>query len=239
MKNFRDISYKNIKRGSFFRGESLFRLSNKDKKELIDKHQIKVVVDLRTTQEHNDKKDKVIKGLSYYHFPLITMEEMGASSEKEGKRRVIKEHKLPDIYDYYRRLVNRDRKKSWTKIFDLLLNNKEGGILFHCTVGKDRSGIVSAIILTVLGIDKETIYEDYLKTNEHPIIPFSYKLFALSLDKEFRKEFMEYFKAKKEYLDEAFIEIDRIYGNMDNFLKECCSLNDDKIKMLRKKYLNI
>ena len=221
-----------------FRGESLYRLSLKDQKLLKNKYNIKVVVDLRTNQEHNDKKNKTIKGVKYVHLPLITMEEMGASSEKEGKRNVIKNHKLPDIYDYYRRLVSIKRADSWREIFNLLLNNEEGAIYFHCTVGKDRTGIVSAIILTLLGLDKETIYKDYLITNEHPIIPFSYKVFALSLDKEFRKEFWEYFKAKKEYLDAAFIEIDNVYGSMDNFFVECCGLDSDKIVKLREKYLN-
>lgn len=238
MKNFRDITCLNIKRGLLYRGESLFRLSKKDQKLFKNEYKIKVVVDLRTTQEHNDKKNKVIEGIKYIHLPLITMEEMGASSEKEGKQNVIKNHKLPDIYDYYRRLVSIKRRDSWSQIFDLLAKNDSGPIYFHCTVGKDRTGIVSAMILTLLGIDKETIYKDYLITNEHPIIPFSYRIFALSLDKEFRKEFWEYFKAKKEYLDAAFDEIDKVYGSIENFFKDCCSLDEEKIKIIKEKYLN-
>lgn len=238
MKNFRDIAYQNVKKNKIFRGESLYHLSLKDQKLFKEKYNIKVVVDLRTNQEHNDKKNKVIKGIKYIHLPLITMEEMGASSEKEGKRNVIKNHKLPDIYDYYRRLVSPKRRDSWSEIFRLLLENDDGAIYFHCTVGKDRTGIVSALILTLLGIDKETIYKDYLITNEHPIIPFSYRIFALSLDKEFRKEFWEYFKAKKEYLDAAFTEIDKVYGSIDNFFIECCSLDNDKISKIKEKYLD-
>ena len=237
MKNFRDIACGNVKEGLLFRGGSLHHLSKKERTTLFNNLGIRVVVDLRTTQEHNDKKDSVIPGVKYLHLPLITMEEMGASSEKEAKRMVIKTHTLPDIFDYYRKLVAKERKESWTSIFNLLLENNEGGVFFHCTVGKDRTGVVAAVILTVLGIDKELIYQDYLATNDSPIIPFSYRLFALSLDKNFRKEFWEYFKAKREYLDEAFLEIDRIYGSMKNFLKECCSLDENKITKLKQKYL--
>lgn len=237
LKNIRDISYKNIKEKRLIRSESLFKLPKHDQKVLVEQYDLKVVIDLRTTQEHNDKKDVIIPSVTYYHLPLITMEEMGAASEKEGKEKVIKNHVLPDIYDYYRRLCFPERKEAWTKIFDTLLNQEEGAILLHCTVGKDRSGIVAAIILLALGIDKETVYQDYLLTNEHPIIPFSYKIFALSLDKEFRKEFMEYFKAKEGYLDEAFRYIDESYGGLDNFLVEMCGLTEDKQKRLKELYL--
>ena len=236
LKNIRDISYGNIKEKRLIRSESLFRLPRKDQKSLVEKYNLKVVIDLRTTQEHNDKKDKIIPGIKYLHLPIITMEEMGASSEKEGKRNVIKNHKLPDIFDYYRRLVYRERKEAWTSIFNCLLDEEEGAILIHCTVGKDRAGIVAVMILLALGIDKETVYKDYLLTNEHPIIPFSYKVFALSLDKEFRKEFMEYFKAKTEYLDEAFKYIDEQYGGIDNFLTDMCGLTKEKRDRLKQLY---
>ena len=237
LKNMRDIATSNIKSGLIFRSESLHSISNNVKKELFGKYKIRTIVDLRTNQEHLDKKDKLIKGTKYIHLSLITMEEMGASSEKEGKRKVIKEHKLPDINEYYRRLVFPERKEAWTKIFNILLE-EENAILFHCTVGKDRTGIVSAVILKTLGVSMEDIYKDYLLTNEHPIIPLSYKIFALSLDNDFRKEFMEYFKAKKEYLDNSFIFINEKYGSFDNFLKDICSLDEEKINKLKEKYLN-
>ena len=237
LKNARDVAYGNIKEARLLRSESLFCLPKKDQKTLINKYHLKAVIDLRTTQEYNDKKDVVIPGVKYLHLPLVTMEEMGAGSEKEAKRLVIKNHKLPDIYDYYRRLVYKERKEAWTSVFNCLLNEEEGSILIHCTVGKDRSGVAVAVILSALGIDKETIYKDYMMTNEHPIIPFAYKLFALTLDREFRKEFMEYFKAKKEYLDAAFSYIDEQYGGIENFLVNICGLNNEKREKLKKLYL--
>ncbi len=237
MKNFRIIDYSYIKHGLLSRGEALHHLSKKDKKMLLDECHLKTVIDLRTRQEHEEKPNKIIPGVNYIHLPIITMEEMGASSEEEGKEKTAKSQQLPDIFDYYRKMVSPDKKEKWSQIFDILLNNNDGGIYFHCTVGKDRTGMVIAIILTALGIDKETIYKDYLLTNEHPIIPFKYKLFALSLKKEVRKGFWEYFKAHKEYLDTAFHFIDITYGNVDNFFKECCSLDEKKIYKLKEIFL--
>ena len=237
MKNFRDFAYLNVKKGILFRGSYLYHLSRKDRKLLFETNNIKTVIDLRSTQEHDDKKDAVPPGIAYYHLPLITLEEMGTTSEKEGKKKILREKKMPDIFDYYRKLVSRDRKESWTKIFEILLNNDRSGIYFHCTAGKDRTGIVAAVILTLLGIDKETIYKDYMLTNNDPAIPLSYRIFSLTFAREFRKTFLEYFKAKEEYLDEAFNEIDRVYGSIDNFYTECCSLDDEKIAKFKEKYL--
>lgn len=74
MKNFRDFGCSNVKKGIFLRGESLDKLSNKDRKMLVNKYHLKVVVDLRTTQEHDDKKDKYIPSVSNIHIPLIKLE---------------------------------------------------------------------------------------------------------------------------------------------------------------------
>lgn len=237
MKNFRCIAYSNVKDGLLYRGESIYHLSGKDRKYLLDECNIKTIIDLRTNQERADKPDKDLPGVINIHLPMITMEEMGVSSEKQLKSDVLKNHKLPDILEYYRRLVSPARKDVWTKIFEILLDNNGSGIFFHCTVGKDRTGVVSAVILSALGVDKEAIYKDYLETNDHPVIPFAYKVFARFLDKEFRKEFMEYFSAKKEYIDAAFEEIDHSYGSMDGFLRECCNMDGDKLKALKEKYL--
>ena len=119
----------------------------------------------------------------------------------------------------------------------MLLQNVDGAILFHCTSGKDRTGIVSAIILTALGIDKETIYYDYLLTNKHPIIPLKYRIRAIFLKKDAKKKMMDNFTIKKEYLDTAYEQIDSEYASFDNFLEDCCKVDCEKRTKLKNKYL--
>ncbi len=45
--------------------------------------------------------------------------------------------------------------------------NAQSGVLFHCTAGKDRTGVVSAILLMLVGVDAKTIIEDYVLTAEY------------------------------------------------------------------------
>ena len=59
-------------------------------------------------------------------------------------------------------------KKGYRQLFEELLALPEGqSLLFHCTQGKDRTGVAAMLILSALGVDKETILADYMLTNEY------------------------------------------------------------------------
>ena len=231
MKNFRELAYFNMKKGLLFRSDVLYHLNPKEKALLRDNN-IKVVIDLRGKDEVEHLKDTNIKAINFINIPMLPDNEDGNDSPL--KTVTIKHMTLPDMDFAYRQLVMKDRKEAWSKIFDILLNNKEGAVLFHCSAGKDRTGVVSAVILTALGIDKETIYQDYLLTNEKPLY---YKKMALQMDPESREIFLDYFQAKKEYLDATFDEIDKEYGTFDKFLLECCLIDKNKLNILKDKYL--
>ena len=236
MRNFRELSYSNIKKGLLFRSEQLFNLPIEDQKLLKDTYKIKTVVDLRTIEECQMEKDIEIPGIKNINISVLGSSKKDDADKKETKVVVINGITLPDITDYYRQIVSKDNKESWIKIFNLLLDS-DGGVLFHCSAGKDRTGVVIALILTMLGIDKETIYNDYLLTNVDPIIPTPYLKFVETLDRETGEKFLDHFSAKKEYLDAAFDEINIEYGSIDNFFLEGCNLNELKMSLLKQKYL--
>ena len=229
MKNFREIKYQNMKAGLLFRSDVLYHLNPKEKALLRDNN-IKVIIDLRGKDEVEHLKDTNIKAIKFINLPLLPEKK----EDEPSPIVTIKHMTLPDMAYAYRQLVRRDIKDSWSKIFNILLDNNSGPILFHCSAGKDRTGVVTAVILTALGIDKEIIYQDYLLTNEKPLY---YKKMALEMDPESREIFLEYFQAKKEYLDAAFDEINKIYGSFDNFLLETCLIDNNKLAILKDKYL--
>ena len=220
-----------MKPGLLFRSDLLYHLNPKEKALLRDNN-IKVVIDLRNKDEVEHLRDTNIKAIKFINNPLLPESKEGEGSPL--KTVTIKHMTLPDMPNAYRELVRRDRKEAWNNIFNILLNNKEGAILYHCSAGKDRTGVLSAVILKALGIDKETIYQDYLLTNEKPLY---YKKMALEMDPESREIFLDYFQAKKEYLDASFAEINKIYGSFDKFLSECCLIDKNKLTILKDKYL--
>ena len=218
-----------MKPGFLFRSDVLYHLNPKEKALLRDNN-IKVIIDLRGKDEVEHLKDTNIKVIKFINLPLLPEKK----EDEPSPIVTIKHMTLPDMAYAYRQLVRRDIKDSWSKIFNVLLENNSGPILFHCSAGKDRTGVVTAVILTALGIDKEIIYQDYLLTNEKPLY---YKKMALKMDPESREIFLEYFQAKKEYLDAAFDEINKIYGSFDNFLLETCLIDNNKLAIFKDKYL--
>ena len=220
-----------MKPGLLFRSDLLYHLNPKEKALLRDNN-IKVVIDLRNKDEVEHLKDANIKAINFINNPMLPEHKEGEDSPL--KTVTIKHMTLPDMDNAYRELVGKDRKEAWSNIFNILLDNGDGAILYHCSAGKDRTGVVTAVILTALGIDKEIIYQDYLLTNEKPLY---YKKLALEMDPESREIFLDYFQAKKEYLDASFDEISKIYGTFDNFLLECCSIDKTRLNILKDKYL--
>lgn len=222
MLNFRELAYKNIKEGKLFRSATLYELSPEDQKLLSDKN-IKVIVDLRSPEEIAGKPDTQIDGINNISLTLSVIE--------DAKPVVYRGLELPDLIECYQQLVAINLKETWSKIFDLLLNS-DGGILFHCSQGKDRTGVVCAMVLCALGVDKETIFNDYLLTNQNPVF-FGNQ----NMPKEIQEILADYFSAKAEYLQASFNYIDKAYGSFDNFLRDCCSLDESKLKQIKEKYL--
>lgn len=232
MRNFREIAYGNMKKGLLFRSDVLYRTTKAEKALLKDQCHIKTIIDFRNGEEVEKLHDSKISGIKNINLPFLPEEENGR--RKEPKIIVVKGLEMPDLPFYYRELASRSVGHIWRKVFDILLNS-EGGVLLHCSAGKDRTGVATAVILKTLGIDQETIYKDYLLTNENPLY---YKKHALKMPPDVREVFLDFFQAKKEYLDSTFDEIYKTYGSFEAFLYENCDLNEEKINKLKDKYLD-
>jgi protein-tyrosine phosphatase len=122
-------------------------------------------------------------------------------------------------------LLPREAIPRYRVLFSLLSDPDKTPILFHCSAGKDRTGLAAALILHALGADKETIMEDYLASTEylHPYCE------VYSKTKPHKKAYMT---VKKEYLLTAFSVLES-YGGMDKYLVN--ELKAD-IKLLQRLY---
>ena len=60
--------------------------------------------------------------------------------------------------------------QSYRQLMEVVLDESNWPVLIHCSAGKDRSGIAIALILEALGVDRETIMQEYLLTNEISLI---------------------------------------------------------------------
>lgn len=92
-------------------------------------------------------------------------------------------------------------------------------LLFNCSAGKDRTGVGAALILSALGVPRETIYEDYLLTNR--LADFSRIVRRVdshryrNVDADVLAPLLA---ADADYLDTAFDSLDRDHGGVDAYL---------------------
>jgi protein-tyrosine phosphatase len=125
---------------------------------------------------------------------------------------------------------------SFRQIIDLILSNS-GPILYHCTAGKDRTGVFTAILLSLLDVPRETVYQDYLLSNEFVPTPRAIAAFTAS-GKTSLAAAAALLSVERSYLDRAFEAIDKEYGSLDGYRRTALKLTDDDLARLKKRLLN-
>jgi len=179
--------------------------------------------------------DVKIEGCEYLHMPLITSSMAGITREKSEGESVI----AGDLSPMYRSIVsNEECIETLRKVFDVILHS-EGTVLWHCSAGKDRCGIVSMLFLKLLGMSDEVIMEDYLKTNEAQDEKLSVYVEMLRKrmaeagiqDEDSLKEaedaVRQMMSAKERYLMAAEDEIRDRFGSVENYLYSVLKISEE------------
>jgi len=174
--NFRDIGGvttvdgKHIKEKMLFRSASPDNITGRDIRKMHELN-IKTIVDLRAPDE-TGRKNKKFEGIQTVSLPL--------DFERTTRERLIPLIKQKNAYNLINDLIGSlyleilDGSVSvFRDIVDLLLEPSRCPMLIHCHAGKDRTGIISALIQMALGADQQSIIEGYMASNE-ALLP-SYK----------------------------------------------------------------
>lgn len=116
---------------------------------LLDNN-ITTIVDLRSDEEVSRKPCylKEQEGFRYFHLPVTG----GGDTPKS----------LEHLHIVYRQMLD----EKMEKIIDVIMNAKSN-VMYFCTAGKDRTGVVSAIILKRLGFSDEVIIDDYMQSKSN------------------------------------------------------------------------
>ncbi len=232
---------KHIKSGCFFRSNALNKLSDNDVAKLTGECNIGTVIDLRTDIEIEEKPDVKMPGVEYIHIPVIEGSTAGISHENETDKKAALNN-IPDLNELYRSIVTDPYSVGQIKkVFEVLTDDFGGkAVLWHCTEGKDRCGLVSALFLSVLDVGTEEIYNDYLLTNKASsknAMTYSFFVFLISGSLKKAREIKQVFRAEREYLDSAFSVIDEVYSGVDSFLKNEIGITDEIKAQMKSKYL--
>ena len=158
---------------------------------------------------------------------------------------IRKENFRPEEYmlRLYQKFINNQVvQKQVKQFFSLLTNNRGGAILWHCSAGKDRAGMLTALLLYALGVSKETIIEDYMASAESSEDAVEYILDRLFPGKDcqsicYREIAKQIFSVRACYIESFFEAIERDYVSIDNYLQKAIEIHVDNIVRLKTLYL--
>ena len=202
--NIRDLGGIRTKDGKTIKQGCLIRSANLSQAEEQDVNGISTIIDLRTPGERDEKPDCAC-GREYLPIPIFEHITAGISHEKKAEKKGV-----PDMSGLYRWLV-RECCDAFKKVVVEIMTHdySTGAILWHCSEGKDRCGITTALILEILGVDKDVIMEDYLKTNvvNIPKAEGIREKLKESHGEEFAQSVYRAFIADEAYLEAAWSEM--------------------------------
>lgn len=204
----------------FYRSGNTDKSSKNDIKKLVEIYNVKTVIDLRSVEEINESPDKFseISQVNYINIPIEYSE-------------CLEEFKSTDrglvvLYDY----ILKEKKQVLKTIFETIANADSGSILFHCTLGRDRTSMIAMLLLGLAGVSKKDIIENYTVT---------YDLIK-NLD-IIKRDLVFYGKRKTltlpEYIESAMDLIETNYKTFENYLLGC-NISKENLRKIKNKFVN-
>ena len=242
--NFRELGGyqtqdgRTIKWQKLLRSGDLSRLTDKDIQKLSD-YGVHYDIDLRSPSEASWLKDRLPEKTIYRSYPVYPIAKNDHSDLPQ----------LPDAtsnidysHPYALMILNSQSQLAFRTLFQDMLKNDQPNqsLLFHCAAGKDRTGVAGFLILTALGVDYETIKQDYILTN------IVYSTFdqdtlrkRLQNDKaeSFVNQMNAAFQVQGDTLNVANQAIMDNYGSYGKYFVQAMDLSEHDLTDLRKIYL--
>lgn len=241
-----------VKFGKLLRTGELGNMTAADREKLLKKYKIKKIIDFRSYRNIlSGGEDPEFPGVENCHYPYSSLKNFVFSSA--GLDLTVDMLKELIALDYQGDLVATYFKEGYKAMyttqdginmlrgfFDELLDANGDAVLFHCVHGKDRTGNAAMLLLTVLGVDKKTVIEDFMLTNAYfaDERQETYdRVYDLTNSKRIATDISCTDAVRRDWIVKSYATIERTYGSMDNFLKKTIGLSNKEIKQLQNAYL--
>lgn len=223
-----------VKPGLLLRSGALGFGSDADLNRLRDEYHLMLVVDLRNTEELIEIPDPMdaFPGARYVHADILAKSAEGITQEKATREKIARDRRefersmrsdtkdtMEIMYRYL--LMSASGMLGYRSFLRSIIELPEGAALWHCSVGRDRCGLASALVETVLGVSWDDIETDYLATN----------IFATNEQSFSYPATIRALRAARDAATER-------YGSLMGYINEALEVTPAEVERLRERYLS-
>lgn len=258
--NARDLGGMPAAEGRTVRPHCLIRTAHlhdatdNDIKRLIDEYKLKLIFDFRSLGEAQFLPDREVMGATPHLLPTIDMSEeklTGQAIPQEAfldlENHIVAYSFYPEVQqmaaDMYPSLIRSEFSQlQYATFMRLIIEAEEGGVLWHCFQGKDRTGWGAAFLLSALGVDRDAIIQDFDLSNRaytdlvnrlcNEIAAQGGGDAEMDVVKAFLGVSTKNFKRTLNIIDQEF-------GGMMNYLKNQLFLTKEDVAHLRHRFLTV
>ncbi|GAA2703098.1 MULTISPECIES: tyrosine-protein phosphatase [Streptomyces] len=251
VRNFRDVGGlptvdgRRVRQGVLFRSGHLAHATGEDAAFLASLG-LHTIFDFRNAADQKlEGPDVDLPGVRNVNLPLSDPADgaefwkMVRDGDLDQLREILADGKAADrMIGSYRAIVT-ERTAEHSRILHALAEDSVPALM-HCAAGKDRAGLSIAVTLLALGVEREAVVEDYLKSNA---AHRRYKVRRSgSAASAYSPEVMELlsplFDARAEYLAAAFETVEATWGGVDAYLEQGLRLTPATRERLRERMLD-
>lgn len=241
-----------VRHGLLLRGASLNKATDSDVRCLSEDLGVKMIFDFRTEQEVKHAPDREIPGARYLWLPTLDpmngekgKDVFSAGGFKSAEELVLKAAFLPAVQEAARNMYtdivdNEYSQLQYAVFLQKILAAEDGAIYWHCSQGKDRTGLGAAFILAALGADRETILADYMISDDVYAEEVAQMKETIRMQGGGDAEMdvvQTFIGVSVKHFIEGLDLIDSKYGGMENYVRDILLLSDEDRARLQERYL--
>jgi len=186
----------------------------------LEAYGVSRIVDLRAVEETVDPPHPWAGRDGYVSVPWIDIDREAERDPEIGR----------SLADLYRGSLDRNVRQVASAV-RAFLTAPEGPVVVHCAAGKDRTGMLVALLLEVAGVSREVVLDDYAVSSEQ----LGIAALLERMSEQERAAIEEYVWSRPETLRTALAHLDRRYGGPRAYLRDACGLEETEVDALRER----